>query len=171
MDVAAILPLAIFLSTSAKVKMCTAIDHSYNQISIRIYFWCLLQIAMCQIQSKDHKTPGLRVLCNPVKVFYVTLLDAITWFTIVSYPANTYSNGPALHIYDLPDAYNDYDTDNADSNATSFMDARDARDVHAFQPLSRGDVHLMMTDACETTTDRPSDVLKASGENSTEFDS
>ena len=170
-DAAVILPLVVFLSTLAKVKMCAAIDHPYNRISIRIYFRCLLQIAACQIQSKDHKTPGLWVLCNPVKVFRTTLLDAITRFTIVSYPANTYSNSPALHIYNLPDTYNDYDTNDADSDATSSMDARDARDVHAFQPLSQGDAHLTTTNACEIAVDRPPDVLEAPGEDSIEFDS
>ena len=145
MDAARNLPLVVFLSTSSKVKIRAAVDHPYNQNSQRIYFHSLLQIAACQIQSKDHKTQVSPVLCDFGKVFHQTLVN--------SYPANTDLNGPALDdICFPPDACGTYDTDtdNSDSDATSSTDARDT---------------------CQIAADTPPDVLEGSGEGSIEFDS
>ena len=145
MDVARNLPLVVFLSTSSKVKIRTAVDHPYNQNSQQIYFCSLFQIATCQIKSKDHKMPVSPVLCNFRKVFHQTLVN--------SYPANTDLNSPTLDDICLPpDTCGTYDTDtdNSDSDATSSTDARDA---------------------CQIAADTPPDVLEGSGKGSIEFDS
>ena len=45
-----------------------------------------------------------------------------------------------LHVIDdIPNAYDAYNTDDADSDATSNMDTRDTRDIHAFQLESQGE--------------------------------
>ena len=79
-------------------------------------------------------------------------------------------NSPTLHVIDdIPNAYDAYNTDDANSDATSNIDTRDARDIHTFQLESQGE--MATTDTCEITVDGRPGVLEGPGDKSIEFNS
>ena len=92
-------------------------------------------------------------------------------------------NDPAVHEgYDPPDCAEASGINNADANNPTItydadpadgddLDAADVTDANAFQELSRGDGHLMATNACEIAADRPSDIPEDTAEQSIEFES
>jgi hypothetical protein len=89
--------LAVFLSTSAELKIHDAAD-SYQMIQSQ----CLPHIAtwwtVFQFEYY-HKTSRWPVLCNPVTVCRRDTFSSTG--VAYSYPANTDSNSPAFHdIYD-----------------------------------------------------------------------
>ena len=79
-------------------------------------------------------------------------------------------NSPTLHVIDdIPNAYDAYNTNDANSDATNNMDTRDTRDIHAFQLESQG--KMATTDTCKIAMDGWPDVLEGPGDESIEFDS
>jgi hypothetical protein len=171
--------LAVFLSTSAELKIHDAAD-SYQMIQSQ----CLPHIATwwTVFQFEYHKTSRWPVLCNPVTVCRHDTFSSTG--VAYSYPANTDSNSPAFHdIYDPQSASDTSDVsdadvtntmDTSDTHRASGVDvgaAADAVDADVFQQLSQGDVDLMSTYPSEIAVDRPPDVLEVPAEQSIEFES
>ena len=81
-----------------------------------------------------------------------------------------------------PDAADTSGIDNADDNNSTItydahppdgdnLDTADVTDANAFQELSQGGGHPMLTDTCEIAVDSAPDILENDGEQSIEFES